>query len=604
MKNLIVFLFIVSGCAHKTVKISEDQKIIESARLNEFFEQDFITTSERSPETLTFLGSKKKYEQLDDISFANFKKEVQFSKEAHEKLMTFNREKLNEQAQISFDLYEKNFKDIEPEEKFFFHTYVVNQMFGRHTDLVDFMLNKHTVVNEPQAWSYIARLRCFQQSIKELTDIITTQNQMGIKYPHFVFEHVIRDSKNIISGFPFQNTKKDSELYKDFRTKVARISSSEPQTKNILMTQARLALVQTVKPAYLSLIKLMEDLEKEQKEARGVWALPDGAEYYKYRLKQMTTTDLTPEQIHKLGLKEVERIHKEMKVVMEAVAFNGTLQEFFVAVKKDPKLFYANSNKGRHQYLQDTQNIIANIRARASDLFNTQPKAELVVKPVEKYREKSSGIAFYDPPAPDGSRPGIYYVNMSDMSSIPKYDMEALAYHEAVPGHHMQLALAQELEGVPKFRRYNYYNAYTEGWGLYSEALPKELPKEFGFYKDPYSEFGRLNMELLRSARLVVDTGIHYYKWTREQAIDYMLQNSPDSVDSLTKEVERYFVMPGQATAYKVGQLKILELRNKAEKALKGKFKISEFHDVILKSGSVPFDVLEKVVDNYVTSKK
>lgn len=590
-----IFLFCFLGCASTpSVQYTEEQIIEESKKVNDFFEADFEAALERSPEEMTAFGIKKKYEQLDDESYENYQKEMELSKEAYEKLLSFDYNKLDAATKVSYDLYVHNYKRAESSAKYYFHRYFLNQMYGRHTELVNFMMEYHTIKNEPQAWSYISRLEGFEKAINDVIAKIQIQKERGIKYPHFVFEHVIRDCKNILRGFPFQNVKKDSDLFKDFRSKIARIPS-EPKIKNILMNKAKLSMVRYVKPSYLKLIALMEEMQKEQTEVQGVWALPDGAAYYIHQLKQITTTDLTPQQIHHLGLKEVERIHQQMKQIMTQLGFDGTLQEFFEAIKADSKLHYPNTYLGRQEYLKDTQKIIDAIALKTDELFNLKPKAQLVVKPVEKYREKSAAVAFYERPTPDGSLPGRYYVNLADMSTVPKYDMEALAYHEAIPGHHMQIAIAQELEGLPKFRLYSHYGSYIEGWGLYAESLPKEI----GFYQDLYSEFGRLSMELWRATRLVVDTGIHFYKWTKEQAVDYMTQNTSNSADKNLKEVERYFVMPGQAVSYKVGQLKILELRKKAEKALKSKFNLKDFHDVILKNGAVPFPVLEKEVNQY-----
>lgn len=601
MKSYVLsfLVFVLIGCSTTPkVNYSAEEIQTESKNVNDFFEAEFQAALERSPEELTSFGIKRKYEQLDDNSYANAQNEMKLAKEAYQKLLTFNRDKLDEPTKISYDIYVDQNKNLDQSEKYYFHRYFVNQMFGRHTNLVEFMMDYHTISNEPQAWSYIARIEGFEKAIDQLIENMKMQKEKGIKYPHFVFEHVIRDSQNILKGAPFQNTAKYSDLLMDFRSKIAKIDS-DPKLKNILMKKAMISMNRYVKAGFLKLIAFMQELEKEQKEVNGVWAQPDGQAYYAYLLKKSTTTNLTPQQIHALGLKEVQRIHNEMKVVMTKIGFNGTLQEFFKAIKVDPKLHYTNNYAGRQEYLKDTQKIIDAIQLKTDELFNLKPKAPLVVKPVEKYREKSAGIAFYERPAPDGSRPGVYYVNLADMSTVPKYDMEALAYHEAIPGHHMQIAIAQELQGLPKFRLYGHYGSYTEGWGLYAESLPTEL----GFYQDPYSEFGRLSMELWRASRLVVDTGIHFYKWTKEQAIEYLAQNTPYSEDKNLKEVERYFIMPGQAVTYKVGQLKILELRQKAKKALKDKFDIKEFHDVILKNGAVPFSVLEQSVNNYISSK-
>ncbi len=600
MKKFFLFAFLgfLISCSSTQTRFTPEEIQNESAKANVFFEKVFDEATERSPEFLTFLGSKKKYDQLDDTSYENFLKEVEIAKDSYQELKKIDRRKLDEVSQISYDLFERDIEELEEQKKFYYHKYLLNQLYGRHTELIDFMLYEHSVINEPEAWSYISRLQNFEKTLDELLEKLKVQNKIGVTYPSFVFDHLIRDCKNIVSGFPFDKVKKDSTLYKDFRTKVARLKVKS-KTKNLLMNRAKVSLKRNVKPGYLKLIAYLEKLQKEQTEVKGVWALPKGKEFYAYRIRKITTTDLNPQDIHKLGLSEVKRIQAEIQQVAEELKFDGSLNDFFESVKVNKELYYPNTYWGRKNYLKDTKKIIDDISARIDELFNTKPKAELKVLAVEKFRQKSAGVAFYERPAPDGSRPGRYYVNLYDMSAVPKYSMEALAYHEAIPGHHMQLAIAQELVGLPKFRKFGFHNSYTEGWGLYSEGLPKEI----GFYKDLYSDFGRLSMELWRAVRLVVDTGIHFYKWDKQKAVDYMMNNSDSSEEKTVKEIERYFMMPGQAVSYKIGQLKILELRQKAKQALKSSFDLKEFHDVILKNGPVTFTVLEQVVDSYIKTK-
>ena len=284
---------------------------------------------------------------------------------------------------------------------------------------------------------------------------------------------------------------------------------------------------------------------------------------------------------------------------MKQVGFDGSLQEFFQHLQTEPRFTYEDSDAGRDAYLKEATRLIDVMKGELDAVFLTKPKADLEVRRVEAFREKAAGKAFYNRPAPDGSRPGYYYANLYKITDMPKYQMEALAYHEGIPGHHMQIAMAQELEGIPKFRKFGGYTAYTEGWGLYSEFLPKEM----GFYEDPYSDFGRLAMEIWRAARLVVDTGLHDKKWTRQQAIDYLTTNTPNPLNDCVKAIERYIVMPGQATAYKIGMIKIQDLRADAKKRLGDKFDIREYHAVVLDSGPVPLNILEERVNDWVESK-
>ena len=327
-----------------------------------------------------------------------------------------------------------------------------------------------------------------------------------------------------------------------------------------------------------------------------MWRLPDGKAYYEALLANYTTTDMTATQIHDLGLSEVARIHGEMKTIMAKVGFKGTLQQFFAHLRTSPQYYYTT----REAYLADVDTKVKAMEARLPAFFNTLPKAALQVKAVEAFREKSAGKAFYQSPSPDGSRPGTYYVNLYDLRDMSKTELEALAYHEGVPGHHLQRAVQTELTGLPPFRRFGGFTAYTEGWGLYTE----ELAKDMGFYTDPYSDFGRLGMELWRACRLVVDTGIHDKRWSREQAIKYLKDNTPNPDGDIEKAIERYIVYPGQATAYLIGKLKIMELRGRAQAAMGAKFDYRAFHDVVLESGPVPLDILERRVDAWIASAK
>jgi len=301
-----------------------------------------------------------------------------------------------------------------------------------------------------------------------------------------------------------------------------------------------------------------------------------------------------------LGLKEVERIHNEMRAIMDQVNFEGSLQDFFKFMRNDDQFYYEDSDEGRQRYMTEAKDYIDAMEAKLPEYFGLTPKAPMVVKRVEAFREQSAGKAFYQSPAKDGSRPGTYYANLFDMRSMPTYQMEALAYHEGIPGHHMQRTIAQELEGIPEFQKYVSFTAYTEGWGLYTE----ELGKDMGFYVDPYSDFGRLAMELWRACRLVVDTGIHEMRWSREKAIQYLVENTPNPEADSVKAIERYIALPGQATAYMIGKIKIMELREKAQAELGDKFDFRGFHDTVLKDGPVPLTILEDNVNKWVAASK
>ena len=349
------------------------------------------------------------------------------------------------------------------------------------------------------------------------------------------------------------------------------------------------------------MIAAIEALRAKSPGPHGVWKLPDGDAYYKTQIKFWTTEpDLTAEQIHQIGLDEVARIKGEMQAIMKQVGFQGDLPAFFKHLRTDPKNFFPNTPEGKQAYLDQSKAYIDSIYSDVKQYFNVLPKAPLEVRAVEEWREATAPIAFYNQPTPDGSRPGIYYVNLHDMSTRQKHEMETVAYHEGAPGHHFQIAIQQELEGVPTFQKFAFFGAYVEGWGLYAERLAKEE----GRFTDPMQDFGRLQNEMLRACRLVVDTGAHSKQWTREQMIEYMTSNNPMTVEDATKETERYIDNPGQALSYKIGMIKILELRERAKKELGPKFDIRDFHDVVLKNGAVPLPVLDGLVNDYIAAKK
>ncbi|MBA6365547.1 DUF885 domain-containing protein, partial [Colwellia sp. BRX8-8] len=405
-------------------------------------------------------------------------------------------------------------------------------------------------------------------------------------------------SQNILAGAPFEDGK-DSTILADFTKKVNKLEISTAE-KSTLLAEVNTALITSIKPGYQQLVNYLETLEKKADNRDGAWKFPEGEAFFNNALQRTTTTDLTANQIHQTGLSEVARIHGEMRVIMEKVGFEGELGEFFEFMRNDKQFYYAADDAGKQRYLDEAVALIDDMEGRLDSLFLTKPKAKLKVKAVEAFREQSSGKAFYQQPAPDGSRPGVYYANLYDMQAMPTYQMAALAYHEGIPGHHMQIAIKQELTNIPKFRKFGGYTAHTEGWGLYSEMIPKEI----GLYQDPYSDFGRLAMELWRACRLVVDTGIHTQKWTRAQGIEYYVANTPNAKSDAVKMVERHVVMPSQATAYKIGMLKIIELREHAKVELAEKFDIREFHDVVLRNGPVPLNVLAQLVDTYIANKK
>ncbi|WP_242203256.1 DUF885 domain-containing protein [Aestuariivivens insulae] len=570
----------------------------ESKKLNDFFQMSFERKLDNSPQFQTLLGIKKDYGELDDISPSADERKLMIKKEELQWLNdSINTNALSKDALLNYKLFKQNIENNISDYKYRLYNYPVNQMYGAQSWLPSVLISMHQIDNIKDAEDYISRLNGFNKYFTQLVENLKEREAIGVMPPKFVYDKVIQDSENILIGQPFDKSNKESTLLKDFMKKVNNLDADD-KIKFNLEKQAREALLTSVKSAYEKLISFTKEQKTRANNDHGVWKFPDGEAFYNNALNRTTTTNLTADEIHNIGLAEVDRIHEEMNVIREKVGFKGSLKEFFQFIKTDKQFYYTEDQKGKDAYLKESSNLIDSMKARLDDFFITKPKADIIVKAVEPFREKSAGKAFYYPPTEDGSRPGIYYVNLYDMKSMPTYQMEALAYHEGLPGHHMQLSLQKELENVPMFRRHIKYISYVEGWGLYSEYLPKEM----GFYADPYSDFGRLEWELFRACRLVVDTGIHAKKWTREDGIKYYMDNTPNPELDIIRMVERHIVMPSQATAYKIGMMKILELRKKAKNTLGDKFDIREFHEVVLSNGSIPLNVLENFVDEYINS--
>jgi len=571
----------------------------ESDRLNAWFQDVFDRNVARSPMTQTYLGMKTNYDQWSDASpeYAQEGFEIGQADLAH-MLASFNFDALDDSAQLSWRLFEYNAERAQEAQRWNDHGYTFTPRSGPHMNAASFLINNHRVDTAEDAQAYIGRLRNLPAYMDQNIANSRRSAELGVLTPQWTYEPMIATARNIISGAPFDDGEA-SPLLADFTGKVETLDIDDAD-KARLISEAEAALTEAVAPAYGRVIALFEEQAEVATEDDGVWKHPDGGEFYNFLLNGYTTMDLSAEEIHQLGVSEVARIHDEMRAIMEQVGYDGSLQDFFAFMRTDEQFYYPDTDEGRAEYLAEATSLIDTMTETLPQMFNTFPQAELEVRRVEIFRQDAAGKAFYQRPAPNGSRPGVYYANLRDMSLMPTYQMEALAYHEGSPGHHMQLAIMQELEGIPAFRRFGGYTAYTEGWGLYTEFLPKE----FGFYSDPYSDFGRLAMELWRACRLVVDTGLHYHQWTRQEAIDYLSENTPNPLGDNIAAIDRYIVYPGQATAYKIGMLEILRLRGIAEEALGESYDIRDFHDVVLTQGAMPLSVLEERVNAWVASEQ
>jgi uncharacterized protein (DUF885 family) len=452
--------------------------------------------------------------------------------------------------------------------------------------------------------NYINRIRESGRAIRQLIEISKRSANEGVRPRRFAFEFVIDESTKVITGVPFDESGTDSPVWADVKTKIGDLQKKgalDQKQADAMLADARAALAGPFRAAYQELIAWQkQDREKAPEKTSGVSALPNGAAYYNERLANQTTTNLTADEIHKIGLAEVARLRAEMTAIKDEVGFKGDLPAFFAELrdsKDNPAYYYPDTDEGRQAYITEATAAIERIKAVLPKYFGLLPKADLVVRRVEAFREQPGAAQHYFPSTPDGSRPGVYYAHLSDMKAMPKSELEVIAYHEGLPGHHMQIAIAQELTSVPTFRRQANFTAYSEGWGLYSEWLAREMP---GTYQSPYSRFGRLGSEMWRAIRLVVDTGLHAKGWSQEQAVQYFLANSATTEAQARSEIRRYLVLPGQATSYTIGMLKIQELRRKAESALGARFDIRAFHDTVLGGGALPLTILEKRVDRWI----
>lgn len=574
----------------------------ESERLAAFFEEVFERDVAQSPEFQAQLGRKTEdYGKWDDESEAWA---VQMNQQTQDDLARlraeFDYEQLDDSAQLSYRIFEY---DLERDLAMFpwrHHRYAVSQMRNIAGSVPTFLQNVHKIESREDAEAYIERLVGVETLMAQYVEKLQASEAIGVVPPKMVYPRSLPAAANMLTGAPFEETAEDGVVLADFRAKVEALALEAVETE-MLLNDAANALSGPFRRGYTVLIEELTRLQGIADDNNGVWDLPDGAAYYAQMARFWTTVDMTPDAIHELGLAEVARIRAEMDAIREAVGFEGDLAAFFEFVRTSPENYYPNTDAGRAEYLADATALIDHVMTIAPDYFNVLPGAPLEVRRVEPWREAGSSTAFYNRPSLDGSRPGIFYVNMQDMNSVQKHIMNSLAYHEGAPGHHFQLAIQQELTGVPEFRKFGRYSAYSEGWALYTERFAKEI----GLYEGlPMRDFGRLSEEIKRAVRLVVDTGMHSRRWTREQCIEYMTANTPMAPADIERQIERYFVIPGQALSYKIGMNTILDLRERARSELGDDFDIAAFHDQVLKNGSMPMAVLSTVIDDWIAGQQ
>ena len=589
--------------------VAEDNQATETARINEWFEARFEEQLAFSPIWQSLLGRKTAYGEIDDLSNEAWDKQLAWQRKSVSEMQAeFDRSLLSPEAQTSYDIWAYQLKQVEAAGAYRTNEYIFHQMHGDHAFLPQVLISFHPVDDASDMEAYISRIRESERGIEQLIVRSKENAQSGVRPPHFAFGFVIDEARKLISGAPFDESGSDNDIWADAKKKIEALVENgkiNMHQAHSLSRGVREALISNWKPGYEHLIAWQqEDMAKAPKLAAGVGSLPNGAAFYNERLANWTTTGLSADEIHELGLAEVARLRGEMQVIRKAVGFEADLPAFFAYLrdsKDDEHFYFPDTDKGRLGYITDATAAIDRIQAELPNYFGLLPKADLEVKRVEPFREQDGAAQHYFPGTPDGSRSGIYYAHLSDMKALPKRELEVIAYHEGLPGHHMQISIAQELDSVPTFRTQADFGAYIEGWGLYAEFLATEIP---GSYDDPYSQFGRLGSEMWRAIRLVVDTGLHSKGWTEEKAVQYFMANAAAPETQVRSEVRRYLVLPGQATSYKIGMLKILELRARAKSELGDAFDIRGFHDTVLGGGALPLVILERRVDDWIEAQK
>lgn len=569
--------------------------------INVFYERVFLEFAIKNPE---MLSSIRILEPLgidyynDDLTDASVERTLEMNQKLEDDLATlrrYDREDLDESERLSYDILEWFLAMQEKGQEWTFHDYPVNQLFGVQSSLPDFMVQQHLVLDEEDAHDYVARLTKFDTKFEQVLGQLRYREERDIIPPRFVVEKVLKEMKSFVGGTPEEHL-----LYTKFEEKLDEAGISGA-TREDLLRQAAIAIRDDVVPAYESLIAYFESLQSEAVTNHGIWKLPDGPAYYDYLVRYHTTTDLTAEEVHQIGLDEVARIGEQMNAILVAEGYSeGTVGERVNTLTTEERFLYPDTDEGREQILDDYQAVIDDISGGLDPYFGVRPDAGVEVKRIPEFKEETSPGAYYQSPALDGSRPGRFFANLRDVKETPKWGMRTLTYHEAVPGHHFQKALQQEITGVPTFRKLLGFTAFAEGWALYAERLAWEL----GYQENPYDNLGRLQAEMFRAVRLVVDTGIHHKRWSRERAIQYMKDHTGMPESEVTSEIERYFVMPGQALAYKIGMLKFLELRERARQELGEDFDIRGYHDLLLTSGDMPLEITEQRVERWIEDQK
>jgi len=572
-------------------------------KLEWFYMRAFAAAALKSPEMMSRLRVLPAWldfqnSRLDDESPGHKREIYQDMKDNLAMLDRYDRNELGREAQLSYDTLHYYLGNQIEGERFQLNEFPINQLYGMQSALPDFMVEVHRVSTRGEAEDYISRLQKFPRKFEQVLERLRAQEKAGVLPPRFLVEKVLQQMQNF-AGRPAR----ENMLYTGFKSKLDAIPLADMNEKvrAELLQGVADAIQGSVYPAYAEVMRHFASLQGRVHSNDGAWSLPNGDEYYAWCVRYHTTTNLTPQRVHELGLAEVDRItHSMDKLLRQLGLEQGSVGERMQQLLRDPQNHFPDTPEGRKQLLEQYQAIMKEADGKLDTAFSVHPKTAIEVHAAPAESAGSAPSAYYLPGALDGTRPAVFFANLRAVNEIPKFGMRSTVYHEVVPGHHLQISIAQDLKGVPFFRRVISFTAYQEGWALYAERLASEM----GLEPDPMDQLGRLRDEMMRAVRLVVDTGIHYKRWTREEAIDYMMENTGMGEHEVEAEVERYIVEPGQALAYKVGMLSILGMREKARGELGGKFDIKQFHNEVLTHGALPMTVLDRVVDDWISAQQ
>jgi uncharacterized protein (DUF885 family) len=567
----------------------------ETERLQRFFEEAWQRRVNRSAGMQSNLGMRSGRDRWPDVSEAHAAEDAAIARADLAASRRFDPAKLAPDARLSLAIFQYDAEQALTAWRWRLNRYPVCQMRGPQRSIPQTLIDDHPIANRADAEAYILRLHRVRPYMAAIVDRLDLQARRGVRPPNFSYPLVIGNCENLLTGAPFDASGADSRILADFRSKLAKLDLADDQ-RAALLRDAEAALREGFAPGFRQLIAWLRDSERVMKRNDGVWSLPQGDAYYAAALRMETTLPTPAGEVHRLGLAEVARIHARMSALMPRLGFSGSLAGLLAHARSSDRFYYPDTAEAKSRYLGEMRQRIDEVLARLGEITTHRPRAGVEVRAVEPWLEASAGTAGYFEPPADGSRPGLLLVNQRSMRNLPTYEISALAYHEGVPGHHLERAISRELDGLPKFRRFGGYTAYSEGWALYAEQLPLDM----GLYRDAWQEFGQLSMELMRAGRLVLDTGLHALRWSREKAIAWADANLAGNHRDNVTEVQRYIVTPGQACAYEMGKLTLMRLRDEARDRLGSRFELRQFNDAVLGSGPMPMPILERNVRDWM----